>query len=90
MKIRIEEIGDIKSKYRYLEIFLIATNEMFLRITISDERKLLFNFFVFEEPIILDHEEMLHILKSAQTFLPKALKDEDDFNDWIEKKDSSD
>jgi len=57
----------------------------FLRIIISDEKKLEFNFFPSDDGILLDIDELSFIIKTANEFLPKAIKDEDDFDKWNDR-----
>jgi hypothetical protein len=77
--LRIENVGDINSEYNYLEIFLGDTTSPFLEISISENRQLVFKFYTSNTDILLDVGEWEYILSSAKDFLPKALKNQDDF-----------
>lgn len=77
--IRIEEVGDINSQYPYLEVFLKESIDPFLEIAVSEERKLSFKFYASTAGIELDEEEWSFILSIAKSFLPRVLKNEDDF-----------
>ncbi|MPT35425.1 MAG: hypothetical protein E2604_10135 [Flavobacterium sp.] len=77
--IRIEEVGDINSDYPYLEVFLKENTRPFLEIAISDDKHLIFKLYTSKTDIQLSVEEWSFILSIANDFLPKALKNEDDF-----------
>lgn len=81
--IRIEEVGDIQCKYNYLEVFLDDSNTPFLDISISDERYLVFKFYPSDTGYEIGIEDWEHVLSTANNFLPKALKNEDDFIDFF-------
>lgn len=84
-KIRIEEVGDINSDYPYLEVFFKDHTNPFLEIAISHNKELSFKFYASKADIELDLEEFRFILSTAETFLPKALKNEDDFLDFSDR-----
>jgi hypothetical protein len=77
--IRIEEVGDIHSDFTYLEIFWKEHSNPFLEIAISENRELSFKIYASKTDIQLDVEEWGFILSTANDFLPRALKNEDDF-----------
>ncbi|AZB24807.1 hypothetical protein EG339_09470 [Chryseobacterium bernardetii] len=79
--IRIEEVGDINSEYPYLEVFFNDNKSPFLEIAIYN-RELSFKIYNVEKEIILKYEQWVHIQKTAGDFLPRALKDEDDYNNY--------
>ncbi|UKB85669.1 hypothetical protein LF887_08615 [Chryseobacterium sp. MEBOG06] len=76
--IRIEEVGDINSEYPYLEIFFNGDTSPFLEIAIFN-KELSFKIYSLAKSIILSNDEWTYIQKTANDFLPKALKNEDDF-----------
>ena len=80
--IRIEEVGDINSDYPYLEVFLKEGKNPFLEIAISDDKELVMNFYPTSAAFQIEIEDLEFILMSAKEFLPKALKNEDDFLDF--------
>lgn len=77
--IRIEEVGDINSDYPYLEVFLKENISPFLEVSISDDKELFLKFYASSIDVQIDVEEWEYILSTAKAFLPKALKNEDDF-----------
>ncbi|ASW74897.1 hypothetical protein IQ37_12635 [Chryseobacterium piperi] len=79
--IRIEEVGDINSDYPYLEVFLEGDTSPFLEIAINN-KELLFKIYTLKQNILLSYEEWEYIQKVANDFLPRALKDEDDYLKW--------
>jgi len=79
--IRIEEVGDINSEYPYLEFFFNKDVSPFLEIAI-DNKELSFKIHSLEKDIILSYEEWTYIQKIANDFLPRVLKDEDDYNNY--------
>jgi hypothetical protein len=84
--IRIEEIGNINETYRNLEVFRNDAKEYFLYIGISDDRQLFFEIpWSLNKDITLTVEEWEHILNVAKDFLPKALADEDYYQNEYDK-----
>lgn len=79
--IKIEEVGDINSDYPYLEVFLSGDLSPFLEVSIRN-KKLLFKMYVHKKDIILSSEEWEYIYKEANEFLPRVLKNEDDYLNW--------
>ena len=77
--IRIEEVGDINSDYPYLEVFLKESTSPFSEIAISDDKELSFKFYATKTDVQIDVKDLEFILLTAKEFLPKALKNEDDF-----------
>jgi len=75
--IRIEEVGDINSVYPYLEVFYLNGGSPFCEISISEEKQLVFKLYADEAHLTL--EEWEHMSYVAKEFLPKAIKNEDDF-----------
>lgn len=78
-KVRVEKIGDINSKYSYLEAFVENDANPFLDIGISDNRELVFTIYTSKTDVSLSVEDWEYILNTAKDFLPKELKNEDDF-----------
>ncbi|MBL1220601.1 hypothetical protein JET18_07110 [Chryseobacterium sp. L7] len=76
--IRIEEVGDINSDYPYLEVFLNDELSPFLEISI-DDKELSFKIYSVKKDIILNYEGWKYIYEAANEFLPRALKNEDDY-----------
>ena len=84
--IQIELVGDINEEYPYLEVFLKNDiNNPFLDISISENRELVFKIYELKESIQLDVQDWEYILSRAKDFLPKALKNEDDFKKWMDE-----
>jgi len=83
--IRIEEVGDINSDYPYLEVFLKDGTSPFLEIAISDDKELSFKFYASNKDVGITLEDWEHILSTAKDYLPKALKNEDDFLNFTEQ-----
>ena len=77
--IRIEEVADINFDYSYLEVFYLESSQPFLDIGITDKKELIFKFYPVPEEINLSVMNLEYILNTAKAFLPKALKDEEDF-----------
>ncbi|HBZ66349.1 MAG TPA: hypothetical protein DEO70_05875 [Bacteroidales bacterium] len=77
--IKIEEVGDINFDYPYLEIFSKNDKIPFLEISISERKELSLKFYASKTDIQLNIEEWEYILSIAKEFLPRALKNEDDF-----------
>ncbi len=81
MKIlRYEKVGDISSKFPFLEVFREGDNEPFMEIGITTNKELCFKIYISETQIELNKEHWESILKTAKTFLPKVIKDEEDFD----------
>lgn len=78
INIKIEEVADINSDYNYLEIFQGDTRSPFLEVSISTDKELSFKFYG-KADVILNIEELESILIKAKEFLPKVLKNEDDY-----------
>ncbi|MDR6548694.1 hypothetical protein J2810_004784 [Chryseobacterium rhizosphaerae] len=79
--IRIEEVGDINSEYPYLEVFFNEDISPFLEVAIYN-KELSFKMYTLEKDIVLSYEEWAYIQKTANDFLPRVLKDEDDYNNY--------
>ena len=79
--IKIEEVGDINSDYPYLEVFFNDESSPFLEVSICNE-ELSFKIYPIKKDIILTNQEWDHINKTANEFLPRALKNEDDYLNW--------
>ena len=76
--IRIEKVGDIHSEYPYLEVFFSNNKNPFLEISITKEKQLSFKLYA-SSNIRLNVEEWEHILYTAKDFLPRTIKDEEDY-----------
>lgn len=83
--IRIEEVADINFDYPYLEVFYKNSDKPFLDIGITSERELNFKFYPSFIGLDLTKDDLENILNSAKDFLPKALKNEDDYLNWENK-----
>lgn len=81
INIRIEEVGDINSEYPYLEVFFNEDIAPFLEVAIYN-KELSFKIYTLGKDIILSYEEWTYIQKVANDFLPRVLKDEDDYNNY--------
>ena len=79
INIRIEEVGDINFDYPYLEVFLKENNKPFLEIGVSEEKQLNFKFYASKTDVLMNAEQWKYILSIANDFLPRALKNEEDF-----------
>ena len=84
--IRIEEVADINFDYPYLEVFYKESDKPFLDIGITAARELSFKFYASYVDLNLTINEIEIILFSAKEFLPKALKNRDDFLNWNQEK----
>lgn len=76
--IKIEEVGDINSDYPYLEVFYEGYSAPFLEVSINNW-ELTYKIYTTDEDILLNNEEWEYIYKVSNEFLPRALKNEDDF-----------
>lgn len=76
--IKIEEVGDINSDYPYLEVFYTGDIAPFLEISIF-KRELAFKLYAIGKDILLNDREWEYIHKTANDFLPRVLKNEDDY-----------
>jgi hypothetical protein len=83
--IRIEEVGDINSNYPYLEVFFKQNTSPFLEIGVSDDKDLILKFYSSQTDVMLSEEDWLFIHSTAKDFLPKALKNEDDFLNFSDR-----
>ncbi len=83
--LRYEKVGDITTKYSYLQIFFEDENEAFMEIGVTDNKELSFKTYSTRSSIELTIENWEDILKVAKAFLPEALKDEEDFESFIER-----
>lgn len=83
--IRIEEVGDINADYPYLEVFLKDGTSPFLEVAISDDKELSFKFYASSKDIEISVEDWEYILSTAKDYLPKALKNEDDFLNFTDQ-----
>jgi hypothetical protein len=79
--IKIEEAGDINSDYPYLEVFYGEDIAPFLEISI-DNKTLSFKIYSNKKDILLNSKEWEYIHKIANDFLPRVLKNEDDYLNW--------
>jgi len=77
--IRIEEVGDINFDFPYLEVFLRNDTSPFLEIGISKEKQLFFKFYALQVEFLISVDDWEYILTTAKDFLPRVLKNEDDF-----------
>lgn len=76
--IRVEEVGDINSDYPYLEFFFKKKLSPFMEVAIFN-RELTFKLYSTNNDISLNREDWEFILKTANEFLPRVLKNEDDY-----------
>ncbi len=83
--IRIEKVSDINTEYPYLEIFLKDDLTPFLEVSISLKKELSFKFYASKIDILLEVKEWEYILETAKDFLPRALKNEDDYLNFLEE-----
>lgn len=85
INIRIEEVGDINFDYPYLEVFLKEDNKPFLEIGVSEQKQLNFKFYSSKTDVLMNVEEWEYILSVAKDFLPRALKNEEDFLNFTDQ-----
>lgn len=83
--IRIEYVGDINSDYAYLEVFLKDSSSPFLEVSVSPQKELSFKFYASTTNIQLEVGDWENILETAKSFLPYAIKNEEDYLKSIEK-----
>lgn len=83
--IRIEEVGDIHADFPYLEVFLKESTNPFLEIAILESKELSFKFYTSKTDVQLDVDAWSFILSTANDFLPRALKNEDDFLNFSDR-----
>lgn len=81
--IRYEKVGDISSKYSFLEVYSENGCEPFMEIAITDNKELYFKTYVTSNEIELTLQHWEDILKTAKEFLPEALKDEEDYESFM-------
>lgn len=77
--IKIEFVGNINTEYPYLEVFFKDSKEPFLDIGVAENKELSFTFYASKTDIPLTIDEWEYILITARDFLPKVLKNEEDF-----------
>jgi hypothetical protein len=77
--IKIEEVGDINSSYPYMEVFSQENPNPFLEVSVSSNKELQFKFYASKSDFNLDVRELELILSTAKEFLPRVLKNEEDF-----------
>ncbi|WP_160716191.1 hypothetical protein [Chitinophaga solisilvae] len=83
--IRIEKIGDVNADYPYLEVFLKDSTKPFLEVAISGDKEVSFKFYASGKDIEIAVEDWEYILSTAKDYLPKALKNEDDFLNFTDE-----
>ncbi|MBI5783880.1 MAG: hypothetical protein HZA64_00345 [Rhodocyclales bacterium] len=76
-KLLFEKVGDIRSTYAYLYVYLPGDSEPFMAIAVTDTRELEFTFFRHENNVVLTVQQLQEILTRARSFLPQALENED-------------
>ena len=81
--LRYEKVGDISATYSFLEVYFENENEPFMEIGITDDKELCFKTYPAKSSIELTVENWMDILKIAKAFLPEALKDEEDFENFM-------
>lgn len=81
--LKIEIVASIDFKYPYMEVFLKGNKNPFLDIGITDDKQLSFKFYASKEDIDLKLEELQYLLNEATIFLPKAIANEEFYeNKW--------
>ncbi|MFV0248843.1 MAG: hypothetical protein ACK5H1_07780 [Tenacibaculum sp.] len=81
--LRYEKVGDISSKYSFLEVYFDNRDELFMEIGITDNKELCFKIYPAKSSIELTVENWADILKTAKAFLLEAIKDEEDFDSFM-------
>ncbi|MBL7785323.1 MAG: hypothetical protein JNM36_05415 [Chitinophagales bacterium] len=81
--IRVEIIFSACTKYDYLEVFQEGVTDPFLDISVSEEKKLVFTLYPFKINTVLSVDDWENILNKAKSFLPKAIEDEERFQENI-------
>lgn len=82
--IRIEEVSDINFKYPYLEVFFGKSDKPFLDVGITSDKKLEFKLYQSYDELTLSFNDFERIFNYAKQFLPKALKNEDDYLKFLD------
>jgi hypothetical protein len=77
--IRIENVGDINFDFPYLEVFFKDHTNPFLEIGVSEKKQLSFKFYVSVTEVSIGIEEWEYIISVAKDFLPRTIKNENDF-----------
>jgi len=85
--IRIKEVGDIHSKYSYLEVFQEAATSPFLEISITEAKELCFKFYPLADELTLSQTEWERILSVSKDFMPKSIANEEFFQRWSQEQD---
>jgi hypothetical protein len=82
--IRIEHVSDVNFTFPYLEVFFKNDVTPFLEIGISENKELAFKFYPLEREVVLDMSDWRSITTRAIEFLPQAIKNENDFRNFIQ------
>lgn len=84
--LKIEIVASIDFKYPYMEVFFKGNKNPFLDIGITSDKQLSFKFYASKEDTDLKLEELQYLLNEATIFLPKAIANEEFYeNKWDEK-----
>ncbi|MAQ41498.1 hypothetical protein [Mesonia oceanica] len=82
-KLRFEKVGDISSKYPFVEVCFEKEREPLMEISITDDKELSFKIYGSKTTTEFTLQHWEEILKIAKDFLPKAIKDEEDFESFL-------
>ncbi len=75
--LRYEKVGDVSSKYSFLEVYFGNGTVPFMEIAITGNKQLSFRTYVAKTTINLTLRLWEEILTKAKEFLPEVLKDEE-------------
>lgn len=81
--IRIQKVGDIHSRFAYLEVYIDQTSKPFLEIGVSAEETLCFKLYQSNHTIELGVREWKEILERANEHLSNVLEDERGLEDFL-------
>ena len=88
--IRIEEVGDIRSTYNYLEVFQETATSAFLVVSITEAKELCFTFYPLAEEVSLSQADWERILSVSKDFMPKSIANEEFIQRWSQEQDQLD
>lgn len=81
-RLEIQKVSSIDFVYPYLEVFLDGATNPSVDIGINEQKGLDFKFYKASEDVVFSLAELEYIIGKAKDFLPKAIKDEEDFQAW--------
>lgn len=78
-KLKYIMVSDISKKYPFLEVFSGGSNELIMEIDVTDNKELCFRFYPSKKTLELSIENWEDISRTAKEFLPKVIKNEEDY-----------